>query len=289
MRVVKFSLASAVALIALLAPAGLFADSFDDLQTHTGLFQNVLTQDSADHAADQADRLVESRPEFFPQLADESSASSVSSMGVALSPFVAFHLNGAEYVLTDVPLTQWFAPYVRDVADRGIVSGYRDSEGIPTGIFGPERNVSIEELAKMALEAVGFDHEACSGAPKNVAAQKSWSALYIRCAELKNFAVYADGSVDIRRPAFRGEVVMTVLQAFGVSLRDSPPTGTKIKDVTASTLFSSAIYTALHDGIVSGFADTQGNPTGFFGPEKPVNRAEVSKIISLALQVYGEK
>ena len=61
-----------------------------------------------------------------------------------------------------------------------------------------------------------------------------------------------------------------------------------LKDVTDSTLFSSAIFTAYADRIVSGETDASGNPTGYFFPERPVNRAEVAKIVSLALQVYGK-
>ncbi len=238
---------------------------------------------------DQADMQLESTDEFFPNSGGSSSSTRRLVDPIVESRFVIFRLDGVPYELKDVPVTAWFAPYVRDVAERGIVSGYRSALGVPTGIFGPERNVSIEELAKMSVEAAKINRGPCSVKPKNVAAEKSWSALYITCAELNGFAVYADGTVNILRPATRAEVVMTVLQAFGVALRETAPTGPKLKDVTASTLFSSAIFTALQDGIVSGFADAAGNPTGFFGPEKFVNRAEVSKIISLAVQVYGRE
>ena len=48
----------------------------------------------------------------------------------------------------------------------------------------------------------------------------------------------------------------------------------------------SAIKTAAMDGIVSGDTDAKGTLTGAFGPERPINRAEVSKILSVAIQVY---
>ena len=237
---------------------------------------------------DQADIKLESSDEFF--VGESSGTGSIRrSSSSSTSPYVTFTFNGTAYVFTDVPVIAWFAPYVRDAADRGVVSGYKDAAGIPTGLFGPAKNVSIEELAKMAIESAKINLGSCGGTLKNAAAQTSWSVSYIRCTEQRNFAVYADGTVDIARPATRAEVVMTVLQAFGVALRDSPPPGITMKDVNASTLFSSAIFTALADGIVSGDSDAAGNPAGTFRPGSPVNRAEVSKIVSLALQVYGQR
>ena len=52
-------------------------------------------------------------------------------------------------------------------------------------------------------------------------------------------------------------------------------------------LAANAIETAANDGIVSGYADAEGNATGLFKPLDFVNRAEVAKMITLALQVYG--
>lgn len=276
------------AFLLIFAAPSVFADPYIDLEMSVTGMEGVLTIDGEAHVIDQADMKLEASDEFFPG-ENTATGSTRRSSSASTSPYVTFQIEGTWYVFTDVPVTAWFAPFVRDVADRGIVSGYRDAAGIPTGIFGPAKSVSIEELAKMALEAAQIDRGACTGAPMNVIAQKSWSANYIRCAEQRNFAVYADGTVDITRPATRAEVVMTVLQAFGVALRDTPPPGVVMKDVNASTLFSSAVFTALADGIVSGDSDAAGNPAGTFRPGSPVNRAEVSKIISLAVQVYGQR
>ncbi len=282
MRLISFFL-----LVIFSAPVAAFADPYLDLQTGADGFEHVLKNDIEDHTAEQLEMKLQAGDEFFPESGSGSSSSRRGGTDISTNQFVTFRLDGVPYVLKDVPSIAWFAPYVRDVAGRGIVSGYRDAENVPTGIFGPERSVSIEELAKMSIVAAGLNPGECWEAPKNAGAQKSWSAAYIRCAELHNLAVYADGTVDILRPATRAEVVMTVLQAFGVQLRDSPPANVNIKDVTASTLFSSAIYTALGDGIVSGDSDSGGNLTGRFRPESFINRAEVSKIISLAVQLYG--
>lgn len=200
--------------------------------------------------------------------------------------FVSVRIDGVPVELTDVPGDAWFSPYVRDVAERGIVSGYRGSNGLPLGLFGPNDSVTVEQLAKMAIEATGHTLLDCAeGGLRNGGAKGSWSEQYIRCAEHLRWALYSDGSVDVKRKATRSEVVVTVLQAFEVLYGRS--LGTAFTDVTTSTEFSGAIERAAADNIISGYADSDGNLTGEFGPQDPVNRAAMAKILSLALQVYG--
>ncbi|MBU1911611.1 S-layer homology domain-containing protein, partial [Patescibacteria group bacterium] len=40
------------------------------------------------------------------------------------------------------------------------------------------------------------------------------------------------------------------------------------------------------DGLVSGFADEDGNLTGLFGPSDPVTRAEIAKIVGMGMRIY---
>lgn len=57
----------------------------------------------------------------------------------------------------DVPQDAWFAAYVQQAADMGIVSGYGDSAGNPTGYFGPADSVSVTQSLKMEVGTVGID------------------------------------------------------------------------------------------------------------------------------------
>ncbi|MDD4319803.1 MAG: S-layer homology domain-containing protein [Candidatus Peribacteraceae bacterium] len=199
--------------------------------------------------------------------------------------FVTVRSGGTTYALGDVPVRAWFGPYVRDMVLRGIVTGYRDAQGTPTGVFGPERPVSVEELAKMAVAAAGIDASACP-VPRNATAKGGWSASFVGCAEGKKFSIFSDATVDVRRPALRGEVVVTTLEAFGVALpaaTDSP-----FSDVLPSAQFASAILRAAADGIVGGYKDAAGNATGTFAPDRQISRAEIAKVLSLAIQVYAE-
>jgi hypothetical protein len=198
---------------------------------------------------------------------------------------VTLRIDGIPVIFEDVPSDSWFGPYVRGAAQANIVTGYRDANGRLIGMFGPGDNVTVEQLAKMALQAAGISLGECAGVPKNRTAVDSWSAEYIACAEQLGWAVFSDASVDVFRSATRAEVVVTIVQSFAIEF--SRGTGGIFDDVTASTEFSGAIEMSASAGVVEGYKDNAGQLTGLFGPGDAVNRAEVAKIMVLASQIYG--
>jgi len=202
--------------------------------------------------------------------------------------FVTVHIEGRGVIFRDVPSDAWFAPYVRSAAEQNIVSGYRDRSGNVTGSFGPGDNITVEQLSKIAVLASGVLPSQCPQTALNQTASGSlWSQPYLACAERAGWVLYVDGSVPVTRLATREEVLVTVLQAFQVSM--DPPTGASpppFSDVPPSTQFYGAILRAKTDGIVAGYTDEEGNLLGTFGPTDPVTRAEAAKILTLALQQY---
>jgi len=268
---------------ALLPSASVHANSeFDYLMGDIQKFEEDVQAHTEAESAAKKENLYQLSDDFFP--IDEKR----NEGGREFEPFVNVRIDGVPVDLTDVPSDTWFAPYVRDVASLGIVSGYRGADGRPLGLFGPDDSVTIEQLAKMAIEATGHILSDCYDSQlRNESAKGSWSEQYILCAEHLGWAVYSDGSVvDASRPATRSEVVITVLQSFDVLFGRA--LGTIFTDVTTSTEFSGAIERAAADNVVSGYANSQGSPTGEFGPRDPVNRAAMAKILSLALQIYGQ-
>lgn len=199
--------------------------------------------------------------------------------------FVTVTVDGRPLAFADVPVREWFAPYVRSIAERGIISGYRSADGIPLGSFGPADSVTLEQVAKVALYAAGADVSSCETEIPNPSAT-AWAVLFVTCAQQSQWSAYSDSTVDVTRPATRAEVVATVLQAFAVQTGNIG--GETFTDVGSSTLYAAAIERAAKDGIVNGYADAAGHPTGAFGPDDAVNRAEFAKIVTLALEVYGE-
>lgn len=258
------------------------AGEWEKLMTDIELYDEVIQDDNVFMEQGMNDADLEGRSELFP--VDENEEDPTSTFDLS-ETHVTIKVNGVPVVLQDVPTFEWFAVYVRDVADRNLVSGYKDQQGRPTGKFGPADNVTIEQLAKMAALAAQIDVYSCGDDLQNESAVGGWSERYIRCAEYLGWTIFAEGTIDVSRPATRTDVVVTVLQAFGA--RISPRSGSVFEDVTTATPYGAAIETAAEKGIVAGYSDQYGNLTGLFGPDDSVNRAEIAKIFSLAFQVYG--
>jgi DNA-binding beta-propeller fold protein YncE len=215
--------------------------------------------------------IVPPRSPFFSH--SSSSATYAASSSSAGNSFPSNPSDSTSF--SDVPLSSWFFSYVTSLASNGIVSGYRDAHGIPTGQFGPGNPVTEAEILKMALLASG--KTIAEGSPQNASAQNDWSAPYVREAEILRLSVYTS-SLDVHQAATRGQVVKTVLEAFGVILAtgDNP-----FHDLPATSSFASAIETAAKLGIISGDTDAQGHPVGTVRPEEPINRAEAAKVVAL--------
>ena len=195
-------------------------------------------------------------------------------------------MDGEDVLLRDVSSTAWYATYVRTVAERGILTGYRNADGNPLGMFGPSDPVTLAQLAKIVHAAANVNEKEAASAPANPSTPP-WATRFIASAEQRDWLVFSDSTVNLNRPATRGEVLVTILQAFNVPLRW--PTGTLFKDVARRTQYASAIETAASNDIVDGITDANGNATGNFGPGDPVNRAEMSKILMKVSEVFGKK
>jgi len=161
----------------------------------------------------------------------------------------------------------------------GVINGYRDAGGNPTGEFKPGNSVTYAEIAKMAVEAAGLE-------PKNVtpqirSARGQWSAGYIAALEDLGLSVFSSSSLDVNAPAPRGAVLQIILEAFGETIL--VPQGGVYSDVSAGSAHAGAIESATAAGIVSG---DDGRST--FRPNASVNRAETSKIVRNAMLKLGE-
>ncbi|TSC79574.1 MAG: Uncharacterized protein G01um101425_505 [Candidatus Peregrinibacteria bacterium Gr01-1014_25] len=198
--------------------------------------------------------------------------------------FVTIVVDNTEVTLFDVPQDAWYATFVFDAAKGGMISGYRDAAGKYTGSFGPENLVTVAELAKMAHRVGGIIESDIGKPSENKHVKGQWFAPYIASAEHRGWTIFADASVDPTRPATRGEVIVTLLQALDVPVRW--PKGGIFTDITWRTRFAGAIETAAADGVVSGRTDAQGNPTGLVEPDAPINRAEIAKILVKAADMY---
>lgn len=200
--------------------------------------------------------------------------------------FISVTVDGKTVTFEDVAHSAWFATYVHTAIRTGIMSGYRDEGGTATGEYGPEDQVNLAQLAKIAHELAGIDETKVQGEPQNEGAKGTWFAQYFRSAEERNWLVFHNRTVDPARPATRGEVIATLLQAL-----DAPrewPKGEMFTDVSRTTPYADCIETAAAKAVITGYTDALGKPTGEFGPDQPVNRAEMAKILVQAIAAYGK-
>lgn len=202
------------------------------------------------------------------------------------SQFVKAIIDGKPVIFDDVPVGQWFTASVRRVLDAKVMSGYRDAAGIPTGKFGPSDHVTLAELAKIVQRLASIDETKGTGVPENAAARGTWFASFVASAENEGWLVFLNRSVDPLRPATRAEVVATFLQALNVK-RDWP-TGAMFDDVSRGVPYADCIETAATRGLVGGYTDENGKPTGLFGPADPVTRASMAKMIAIAMDLFLE-
>ncbi|MDA0375747.1 MAG: S-layer homology domain-containing protein [bacterium] len=258
------------------------AGDWEKFSTDLELFEQLIVDDQLQMQIQQEDAELEDSADLFPGEEEEEAAVTGEE-----EKFTTISVDGTDVLLSDVPTEEWFSEYVVKAAQLNLISGYRDSEGKPTGEFGPEDYVTVEQLAKMAIIAAGIDTYNCGDTLINTTAKGRWSQKYIQCAEHLGFAVFSDGSIKVTKPAHRSEVAITVLQAF--SVRIAPVSGSIFEDVTRATPYGNAVETMSRDGVVSGYTQSNGNPTGYFGPSDPVNRAETAKIFSLSSQTYGTR
>lgn len=233
--------------------------------------------------APKADQLVEDgRVTFAVTFSCDAATKARERANKDTTKYLTINADGQEVMLQDVLQKDWYATFVFDAAKRGILSGYRDETGAPTGTFGPGNNVTVSELLKIAHRMAGISEEPfLHSPPKNGSGAGYWFSPFLASAENRAWIIYADGTIDPVRPATRAEVVVTLMQAFDVGLRWQK--GNVFADVPVAHPYAAAIETAASEGIVSGRTDDAGAATGLFDPEAPITRAEIAKIITTML------
>lgn len=195
-------------------------------------------------------------------------------------------IDGNSVIFTDVQTSVWFATYVQQAAQAGIVSGYKDSSGHPTGKFGPSKDITLAEALKMSVEGAGYDSE-LFGSLVDSDLRQHWASAYVAVAKSENFAVPMSRE-KLDRPATRAEVSALFTAAFGIDTSKVTAVDSRYVDVKTSTTYAPSIEALSRDKVLEGDTDVHGNPVKTFRPTDPINRAEVAKMIIVARAAYGQ-
>lgn len=193
-------------------------------------------------------------------------------------------IDGRVVIFRDVPQSAWYATYVRQSAEAGIVNGYKDEYGNLKGLFGPGNRITLAEALKISVEGAGYDEELYgSMVPSDT---DHWASAYVSVAKAENFELFAGSMPNLDQPAKRAEVASLFTSAFKADA-GIEPLDTRYSDVDTRTDYAGSIEALSRAGVVSGDTDSEGQATGTFRPYDAINRAEVAKIVINARTEFG--
>ncbi|HZK41363.1 MAG TPA: S-layer homology domain-containing protein, partial [Clostridia bacterium] len=170
----------------------------------------------------------------------------------------------------DVPYASWYFGYVANLARRSIINGY------PDGTFKPNRQVRRDHAAKMIANAAGLDSRGKKASFTDLGPEHEMSAFIAALVDKGAIRGYPDGSYRPDRPIIREHVCQIVAKAFDLERGDLP---LAFNDLSGQAEADSYIEILASNGIVKGTGQ------GRFQPGSEVTRAELSKILSVAMAV----
>lgn len=180
----------------------------------------------------------------------------------------------ARELFTDVPETEWAAPYIYNLAGRGIVGGYGD------GTFAPWSNVQRCEYAKMLVNIAGIDLVSSAVSPYQDVSSEQWYFPYINSALSLITGYTVDGNLLFKpeEPATREDVTVAMVKALGIDVSQfTDPDGylaMRFSDWQEVSSHNRAYISAAVDrGVITG------DENGTFRPHDPIVRAEVVAVL----------
>lgn len=178
----------------------------------------------------------------------------------------------------DVSSNDWYYPYVTDLSDQMIVSGYED------GCFKPNQPVTRAEFMKMAMKALGKAAAINSSYQPFKDVPPIYDAWYSEDINMADMLGYVDGYSD---GTFHPNALITRAEAVQIlyNMSNQLPSVNVIyqpleslisfNDVHKTDWFFTPVVAAYHYNLVKGATPTT------FEPNRNITRAEAAKIINL--------
>ena len=182
--------------------------------------------------------------------------------------------HATETVFTDVPENSWEAPYVYELVDRGIISGYGD------GTFGPGNTVLRCEYAKMLVGITKTPLSTSISTPYVDVPNWEWYFKYVNSSLDYMTGFTVDGQLYFRPEdeATREVVTVALIKAMKTDV-------SKYADATGflSEYFSDLNTISEHNRPYIAAAVENGYVTGDIGGtfrgQDPIIRAEIAAVL----------
>jgi hypothetical protein len=213
----------------------------------------------------------------------------------SLVPVVVDH-GSASSIFTDVPTTYFVANEIADMAARGIIGGYPQSD--TTLLFQPGNSATRGQVSKMVVLAAGWPLENPTTGSFQDVPPGSTFYQYVETAFahgiINGYPCGGAGEPCVgpgNRPYYRlgnnvtrGQVSKMIALSRGWALAN-PGTAT-FHDVPVGSTFFQYVETAVAHGIISGYpcgGPGEPCPGQYFRPGNNVTRAQLSKMLSRAI------
>jgi len=157
---------------------------------------------------------------------------------------------------TDLARTDWFYPYIEELADRNL------ARGNPDGTYAPESPLLVDEFLAFTLRTLGYD------LPNS---ENYWAKAYVRLAQELGLVMAGEyDRYDV--PITRGQIAEIVVRASGGSFSEYMHLGGIFTDIGTSVA-AEPILKAIELGVLAGYEDRT------FRPQNNATRAEASVIV----------
>ncbi|MBD3328038.1 hypothetical protein GF340_01910 [Candidatus Peregrinibacteria bacterium] len=170
---------------------------------------------------------------------------------------------------TDI-FDHWAEEIIKGLFDAGIVSG--DGE---TGDFRPDDPIIRAEAAKIVTLAMGVEELVCYPGLYPDVTEDDWFCEYVGTAVDEGyFEGYADNTFGPANPILRGEAAAVILRALDFTIPEYDEY--IFPDIDGDEWYANYAQKANDCGIMEG-------RDGMFAGNEEITRAELAKIVSLAL------
>lgn len=188
--------------------------------------------------------------------------------------FTLLPLAHASERFSDVPRSHWAYEAIMDMANKGIISGYKD------GTFRPNAKITRAEFAKIMIAAADIDIDRSNNISQTFedVNKKHWAFYYVELAK-SYLTGYKVGSIYLYKPdeyAVREDIAVALVRLMGYDRTQTPKLSLldNFRDEDdISKALRPYIALALQNDLIKGFNDST------FRPQSPITRAEAASLL----------
>lgn len=191
----------------------------------------------------------------------------------------AFAMGAVSF--TDVSSGEWYSPYVEWAASEGLITGYRDNQGNPTGLFGPQDSFTRAQLATILWRNAGAPDAPSAGFSDTAG---HWAKRAIDwCAQQGIITGYDGTGLFGPDDGITREQLCTMLWRNAGRPGGGIPLNRWVDGGWVSPFAGQAVAWAAGQGIMAG---SVGNAQVLLLPQDGATRAEAAKMLAVALGGY---